>query len=145
MMDAPVVISQRETLSAGQKLFFTGVACKRGHLSPRYAMGGQCVECNRDRCWQKQSGESPHSHGFGKDIEEPTMWENDGGARREPVIDHNFSPPRVVRRVGWRACMCCRDSFFSPDVARVRICEPCKDKTKGFVDVGHQLTAVAPR
>lgn len=65
--------------------------------------------------------------GIGKDITEPKQWplaEDD--RRREPVLDHNFRPPRVVRLVGYRKCMCCRNSFWSGDVARVRICDYCK-------------------
>jgi hypothetical protein len=47
-------------------------------------------------------------------------------ARREPVLDPNFDPPRVVRHVGWRRCMCCRGEMWTPDVVRVRLCEVCK-------------------
>lgn len=30
---------------AGVKLYFTGVACKQGHFSPRWTNGGGCKEC----------------------------------------------------------------------------------------------------
>jgi hypothetical protein len=64
---------------------------------------------------------------FGKEITEPQQWAFvEGDRRREPVIDHNFHPPRVVRRVGYRKCMACPKWFWSDDVVRVRICDTCK-------------------
>ncbi|GGO35739.1 hypothetical protein GCM10010991_28500 [Gemmobacter aquaticus] len=38
--------------------------------------------------------------GLGHDLEEPEAWAWDGGKRREQVLDHNYWPPRVVRKVG---------------------------------------------
>lgn len=61
-----------------------------------------------------------------KPIREPTAWLNDGGARREPVYDHNDNPPRVIRLVGWRKCVACAKLFFSRDVCGIRICDVCK-------------------
>ena len=63
----------------------------------------------------------------GKPIVEPAPWPLvEGDTRREPVIDHNFHPPRVVRYVGYRRCMACPKWFWSEDVIRVRLCECCK-------------------
>ncbi|MBS1832583.1 MAG: hypothetical protein JST65_07720 [Acidobacteria bacterium] len=59
-----------------------------------------------------------HSHGF----VEPQPWAYDGGVRREPVLDVDHNPPRVVRRVGWRKCMACAKPFFSEDVVALRLC-----------------------
>lgn len=53
---------------------------------------------------------------------EPDQWPDDGGKRREPVLDHDHSPPLVVRRVGWLRCMRCRKPFFSADVVGQRLC-----------------------
>lgn len=61
---------------------------------------------------------------YGLDIVEPKPWKFDGGERREPVIDRNWGD-RVVRHVGWRTCMHCRDWFFSPDVRRIRLHQDC--------------------
>ena len=55
-------------------------------------------------------------------IIEPDPWDYDGGKRREPVIDEDAKPPRVVRKVGWRHCLKCRRPFFSEDVVRLRLC-----------------------
>lgn len=55
-------------------------------------------------------------------IVEPDRWEYDGGKRREPVIDTDHKPPRVVRKVGWLRCLKCKRPFFSEDVVRHRLC-----------------------
>jgi hypothetical protein len=62
----------------------------------------------------------------GREIVEPSQWPHDGGVRRVPVMDPNFDPPRLVRRVGWVRCLCCGEPHFSPDVTRVRLCWECK-------------------
>jgi hypothetical protein len=59
-------------------------------------------------------------------IIEPPPWANDGGKRREPVLDTDHSPPKVVRRVGWHRCLRCRVPFFSLDVAALRQCTECR-------------------
>lgn len=53
---------------------------------------------------------------------EAVPWADDGGLRREPVVDVDHTPPRVVRRIGWMRCLRCRRSFFSEDVVRQRLC-----------------------
>ena len=53
---------------------------------------------------------------------EPTTWQFDGCTRREAVLDHDYHPPRVVRRVGWQRCMRCRAPFWSEEVTRLRMC-----------------------
>ncbi len=57
---------------------------------------------------------------------EPNEWPWDGGTRREPVLDTDHNPPRVVRRMGWRSYLRCRRPFFSQDVTRVRMCDLCR-------------------
>ncbi len=66
----------------------------------------------------------PNEFGFS----EPRLeaWPFDGGKRREPVLDHDQSPPRVVRRVGWRVCLRCGSPFWSTDVTAIRLCHGCK-------------------
>lgn len=53
----------------------------------------------------------------------PKRWDYDGCVRREPVLDADASPPRVVRKIGWQRCMKCRRPFFSEDVLRLRLCD----------------------
>lgn len=57
----------------------------------------------------------------------PDPWPNDGGKRREAVLDMDHNPPRVVRHVGWRSCMTCRRPYFSEDVVSLRLCSSCKE------------------
>lgn len=40
-----MVISRQEALAEGLKTYFTGVACKRGHVAERYTKSLSCVEC----------------------------------------------------------------------------------------------------
>lgn len=65
-------------------------------------------------------------HLVGRTLAEPERWSFDGDlSRRAPVLDPNFDPPRVVRRVGWLRCMRCGRPHFSEDVVGVRICFEC--------------------
>lgn len=72
--------------------------------------------------------------GLAKPIVEPKPWPVDGCRRREAVIDHNDSPPRVVRYVGWRKCMTCNKPFFSQDVRGLRMCDYCRKNTSDSHD-----------
>lgn len=60
-----------------------------------------------------------------KPLIEPKPWPFDGGTRRAQVLNPNFDPPRLIRKMGWARCMTCRRYHFSEDVARVRICCHC--------------------
>jgi len=42
------VVSRKEAIERGMKVYFTGKKCKLGHLSEKY-VGGGCVECKRIR------------------------------------------------------------------------------------------------
>lgn len=77
----------------------------------------------------------PQVHHLSRGFSVPRPWEYDGCVRREPVLDHDYHPPRVVRRVGWRVCMRCRTPFFSEDVIRLRLCGDgmgCRDNEDRF-------------
>lgn len=68
-----------------------------------------------------------YRRGFGKDLIEPKRWPYvPGDTRREPVLDPNHSPPRVIRKVGYRRCMSCRKFYFSEDCVKLRMCPVCK-------------------
>lgn len=65
----------------------------------------------------------------------PKRWAYDGCVRREPVLDADANPPRVVRKVGWQRCLKCRRPFFSEDVLRLRLCtgtEGCRGDEDRF-------------
>jgi hypothetical protein len=40
----PPVMTRKQAMVAGEKFYYTGFKCQRGHLSPRYVNGG-CVAC----------------------------------------------------------------------------------------------------
>lgn len=44
---ASLPLTKDEAKRQGSKFFFTGRPCKRGHLSPRRADNGMCIECSR--------------------------------------------------------------------------------------------------
>lgn len=73
----------------------------------------------------KRHVRTPEDCEVAKAIIEPTPWAHDGGARRANVLDPNFDPPRVIRRVGWVRCMRCQRFHFSGDVVAVRLCSVC--------------------
>ena len=39
----------KEARQLGMLRYFTGIVCKRGHLSERYAADGHCVACDNQR------------------------------------------------------------------------------------------------
>lgn len=49
------IISRKEAKEQGLKRYFTGVACKRGHLSERRVSGFDCIECREQ--WEKDNHE----------------------------------------------------------------------------------------
>jgi hypothetical protein len=73
----------------------------------------------------KRQVRTPEDCEVAKPLVEPTRWALDGGVRRANVIDPTVQPPRVVRTVGWRRCMCCGRFHFSDDVCRARLCLNC--------------------
>lgn len=131
------VISREEAIAQGVKRYFTGHPCNNGHVAERYVVGNRCLDCDRAAAARSASRDGPvrkldlRSSGAPRatpGIIEPEQWAYDGGKRREPVLDEDFYPPRVVRYVGWRCCMKCAKTFFSADMVRVRLCPPCHNR-----------------
>lgn len=132
------VISQHDAYCRGFSRFFTGKPCRRGHVAERCVHSYSCVECKQMNK-SKRNEKVFAREKFGRDIREPerSQWRDDGGARVEVVTDPNWlidGKPRVVRRVGWRACVCCERRFFSLDLAKNRICECCHKYRTGGID-----------
>lgn len=44
-MPAPIP-EKAAAIAAGETTYFTGKPCKKGHVSPRFVSGSQCIECN---------------------------------------------------------------------------------------------------
>lgn len=53
------IISREEALSQGLKLYFTGLPCKRGHLSTKSVDSYYCTECAKENAkkWQDKNPE----------------------------------------------------------------------------------------
>ena len=62
---------------------------------------------------------------LGQNSVEINKWSYDRGTRRANVLDPNFDPPRIIRRVGWVKCMRCQRFHFSGNVVSVRLCSHC--------------------
>lgn len=57
----------------------------------------------------------------------PKQWHYVAGQRRrEAVVDTSFKPPRVVRFVGYRDCIKCRQPHWSEDLRRNWMCTRCR-------------------
>lgn len=41
-------ISRQDAIKAGESYYFTGVPCKRGHVTKRHVTSGGCVDCMRE-------------------------------------------------------------------------------------------------
>ncbi len=44
-MSKEIAHSRKEAIAEGLKKYFTGEACRNGHVSPRYTQSGSCCEC----------------------------------------------------------------------------------------------------
>ena len=46
-MNAPQkpILARRDAIESGENRYFTGAACKWGHVSERWTISGQCIAC----------------------------------------------------------------------------------------------------
>jgi hypothetical protein len=51
------LLTRKEAIIQGNKYYFTGVPCMRGHIAPRFTTGGTCLECNYLAAKAKYYGE----------------------------------------------------------------------------------------
>ena len=73
--------------------------------------------------WAPPADDEEEPAPLARPLIEPARWRFVGDLlRRASVLDPNEQPPRVVRRVGYLACIRCRRAFWSDDVLRVRMC-----------------------
>jgi hypothetical protein len=42
------IVTRKQALAQGETTFFTGKPCRKGHVTPRYASTGHCVECVKE-------------------------------------------------------------------------------------------------
>ncbi len=48
------IINRSQAILLGLKRYYTGKACKHGHLEPRYTHNGECEQCARDKANKKR-------------------------------------------------------------------------------------------
>lgn len=58
-----IPVTRAEAIAAGERLYFTGRPCKRGHLAPRMVANRLCVECNKAACsdWHAANREAANA------------------------------------------------------------------------------------
>jgi len=61
------IISKEEAIQEGKEFYFTGIPCKRGHLSVRRSINTICVECEQIKTNQYHKRIAP-DHPYYKDI-----------------------------------------------------------------------------
>lgn len=56
--------TRKAALAKGEKQYLTGNACVRGHVAPRRAKTGECMECRAEHLvqWRKQNPEKVKQH-----------------------------------------------------------------------------------
>lgn len=42
------IVTRKQAIERGLLRYFTGEACKRGHVGERYTLNAACVECNAE-------------------------------------------------------------------------------------------------
>lgn len=59
------IMKRREAFEAKLTRFFTGRACKNGHISERYVSTGSCIQCLKKK-WVHPPGDANYmTHSFG--------------------------------------------------------------------------------
>ena len=60
------IVTRQEAIERGAKRFYVGDRCRKGHLSERYAVDGQCCECcksnRRARAWKLRMARRAETH-----------------------------------------------------------------------------------
>ncbi len=109
-----VVVSRKEAIAKGLRYYFTGKACKHGHVSRRVLRCGTCVQCKNKAIsqWQKNNRAkvTQKARRWRKNNPERTReiwrkWEGENRDKR-PLQPSRASPAakqkRKKRIAGWR-------------------------------------------
>lgn len=54
-MSTTKTVTRKAAIKAGERHYFTGKPCKRGHVSIRYTDTCNCVECMKERIYRDRS------------------------------------------------------------------------------------------
>lgn len=91
----------KEARAIGAPRYFTGILCKRGHLSERYAVGGHCVECDnareRDDEERKAASKKYYEANKSKCFEASRIWRDKTGKAYEYTKRHREKNPGIIQ------------------------------------------------
>lgn len=60
-MDTPIV-SKAEAIELGLNKYFTGIPCKKGHISHRYTKNGSCFGCTLENQFKRSRASDPRHY-----------------------------------------------------------------------------------
>lgn len=90
----------KEARQLGMPRYFTGILCKRGHLSERYAVGGQCVACDNERVrpdeQRKKITKNYYENNKKKCIETSSKWRKSSGKGYEYTKRARVKNPSLI-------------------------------------------------
>jgi hypothetical protein len=157
----PEIITRADALSKGAKRYFTGLACKRGHIAERLVSAHGCVECRRERsaapegraCVRKSTAKwrnTPEGKAKERAYEEANrearkerskVWAEANRARRAPInkagdIHRKYNIPKwlapyIVEHMATGTCPGCGVKFGHP-----------KSSTRACIDHDHDTGEV---
>ena len=91
----------KEARAIGSPRYFTGILCKRGHLSERYAVGGHCVECDnqreRDVVERRSATKKYYETNKQKCMESSKTWRIKAGKSYEYTKRHRAKNPGIIQ------------------------------------------------
>lgn len=91
----------KEARLLGVTRYYTGIACKRGHLSERYADGGGCVECDKQRVrpegQRKKTSKQYYESNKEKCHDSTKKWRNKSGMAYEYVKRSRAKNPSLMQ------------------------------------------------
>lgn len=106
------IISRREAIAAGLKRYFTGVPCKRGHISERGVACHGCYECQKIHA---------------------KKWMDNGGREKRHAWNHSERGKACFREYDFRSGRLPRPTRPMPEA-----CELCKRRRKLQLDHDHK-------
>lgn len=66
------VISREQAAAEGKRVYFTGQACKHGHVAQRYVSTGGCLGCLNK--WKHLTAKNPFSHDLVPFVPRKGLW-----------------------------------------------------------------------
>ena len=89
--------TRKEALIAGEKTYFTGKFCVKGHVAPRRASTGECLDCRKLvlKIWRKKNPEKVKAH---NDIQYLKYEQKKDGYRRSRKKYEQSNPHKIAAK-----------------------------------------------